>query len=108
MELNTEGVSLVTVSKYTPSHLSLNDGDPKQYSEEKRLFPPRSIPTANGSLPFEVRYKVHKNDRRLRGLVFRKYINGSAIKWSVFENRTRLEPRELDVSLVIVATYVRG
>lgn len=106
VRLNAEGVSIITVPRSTPFHLNLNEGDPKQRSEEKRLFQPRSIPTPNGSLPFEVRYKVHKNDRRLRGLIFRKYVNGTAIKWSVFENRTRFEPRELDVSLVIVATYV--
>ncbi|KNB44776.1 glycosyltransferase-like protein [Blastocystis sp. subtype 4] len=107
VRLNAEGVSIITVPRSTPFHLNLNEGDPKQRSEEKRLFQPRSIPTPNGSLPFEVRYKVHKNDRRLRGLIFRKYVNGTAIKWSVFENRTRFEPRELDVSLVIVATEDR-
>ena len=105
MEFNTEGVPFVTVSKSSIFSLNKNESAPKKRSERKRLFPPRLIPTANGSLPFELQYGLHKNDRRLRGISFRKYVEGSAIKWSVFENPKRFEPEELDVSLVIVTTF---
>ena len=104
--MNSQDISFVTVPKSNPLHHFQNSDRTKQYSEKKRLFPPRSIRTANGSHPFEVRYQLHSNDRRLRGLMFRKYIKGSPIKWSVFGNRTRYDPTELDVSLVIVATYI--
>lgn len=53
----------------------------------------------------ETSYSLQKNDRRLKGLVFRKIIQGRVEKWSVYEEAVIQDIDRFTVTLVVVSTY---
>lgn len=53
----------------------------------------------------ETSYALQKNDRRLKGLVFRKMIQGRVEKWSVYEEAVIQDIDRFTVTLVVVSTY---
>ena len=56
------------------------------------------------SVLIETNHNLAKNDRRLKGLRFSKYIEGESVNWSVFSPPKSLETDCFAVTLVVVST----
>lgn len=57
------------------------------------------------SVLIEMNHNLAKNDRRLKGLKFSKFVEGESVAWSVFNLPKNLETDNFAVTLVVVATY---
>lgn len=57
------------------------------------------------SVFIETNHNLAKNDRRLKGLRFSKFIEGESVNWSVFSRPRSLETDCFAVTLVVVSTY---
>lgn len=57
------------------------------------------------SVLIETNHNFAKNDRRLKGLKFSKFVEGESVAWSVFNLPKNLEADNFAVTLVVVATY---
>ena len=56
------------------------------------------------SLLSETPHSLQKNDRRLKGLVFQKFIRGFRTRWSVYEESTIKDLDRFTITLVVVST----
>ena len=52
----------------------------------------------------EMPHSLQKNDRRLKGLIFQKFIRGFRTKWSVYEESTIKDLDRFTITLVVVST----
>ena len=57
------------------------------------------------SVLIETNHNLAKNDRRLKGLKFSKFVEGESVAWSVFNLPKNMETDSFAVTLVVVATY---
>ena len=56
------------------------------------------------SILSETPHSLQKNDRRLKGLLFQKFIRGFKTKWSVYEEPTIKDLDRFTITLVVVFT----